>query len=177
LRQCRHWRKQGTPLGVGVNVSMLTVQESQFPDLVEALLRHYEVPADQLTFEITESTLMEQQEQALTVLEALVGLGVRLAIDDFGIGHSSLAQLRNLPVHNLKLDRSFVRTVMTDKDQALLGFMLGLGTALGLTVVVEGVESQETLDWLTALGCEAVQGFRVAHPLPAEAFYLWRAAL
>jgi EAL domain-containing protein (putative c-di-GMP-specific phosphodiesterase class I) len=142
---------------------------------VEALLRHYDVAPSLLTFEITETTLMQQPDQALAVLDALVDLGVRVSIDDFGIGHSSLAQLRHLPVHDLKIDRSFVREAASTKNAALLSFILGLGNALGLMVVVEGVESQETLQLLEELGCKAVQGFRIAYPLPAAGFDRWRA--
>src|SRR5581483_6058293 len=99
IRQCVEWHKRGLGLGVAVNISPITLEEPQFSDLVAALLRRYALPAAELTLEITESTLLAQPERAVQVLEALAATGVRLSIDDFGSGYSSIAQLRRLPVH------------------------------------------------------------------------------
>ncbi len=159
LRQCRSWREEGLTLGVSVNVSMHTVQDRQFPDLVSALLRRYDLPPALLTLEITERSLMTEPERVIGVLGALAALGVRIAMDDFGIGQSSLGALSRLRLHEIKIDRSFISQVDTEQGAAMIGFMLGLGSALGLGVVAEGVETRDTWEWLQGMRCPAIQGY------------------
>jgi diguanylate cyclase (GGDEF)-like protein len=173
LRQHQAWRHQGLGLGVSVNVAALSLEELQFPDLVAALLRQYGVPASDLTLELTESALMAQPVRALGTLDALAKLGVRLSIDSFGTGHSSISQLRRLPVQELKLDLDFVTDLENLKSTNLPAFLVGLGIALGITVVVKGVETQKTWDSLQQVECEAVQGFFVCRPLPAAELRDW----
>ena len=173
LRQCQAWRHEGLDLGMAINVSMRTVQESQFPDLVRALLRRYDVPADRLTFEITESMLMAQPDQTLAVLRELTDLGTRISIDDFGTGHSSLSYLKRLPVHELKIDRSFVQNLITEQDASIVSFIVGLGGALDREVVVEGVETEAMLEWLVNLGCEKVQGYHINRPVTPDMLLDW----
>jgi EAL domain-containing protein (putative c-di-GMP-specific phosphodiesterase class I) len=158
---------------MAINVSMRTVQESQFPDLVRALLRQYDVPADRLTFEITESMLMAQPDQTLAVLRELTDLGTRISIDDFGTGHSSLSYLKRLPVHELKIDRSFVQNLITEQDASIVSFIVGLGGALDREVVVEGVETEAMLEWLVNLGCEKVQGYHINRPVTPDVLLDW----
>ncbi|MGH2409323.1 MAG: putative bifunctional diguanylate cyclase/phosphodiesterase, partial [Chloroflexota bacterium] len=146
LRQYQVGRRQGLDLGIAVNVSLRTLRESQFPDLVVALLREYGISPGDLTLEITENSILEEQEQTLAALRTLAELGVRIALDDVGIGHSSLEYITQLPVHELKVDRSFLSAAPGSKGHAVVCCILGLGAALNLSVVVEGVETQEAWD-------------------------------
>ena len=173
LRQYQAWRRQGLDLGIAVNVSLRTLREPQFPDLVVALLREFRITPGDLTLEITENSMLEEHEQTLTVLRALADLGVRIALDDVGIGHSSLEYITQLPVHELKVDRSFLGAAPGSKGHAVVCCILGLGAALNLSVVVEGVETQEAWDWLIGMGCEWAQGYFMSRPLPPAALELW----
>jgi diguanylate cyclase len=105
--------------------------------------------------------------------ESLAALGVRIAMDDFGIGQSSLGALSRLRLHEIKIDRSFISRVDTEQGAAMIGFMLGLGAALGLGVVAEGVETRDTWEWLHAMGCPAIQGYYLHRPTPADEFSAW----
>ena len=173
LDRCSDWHRHGKPLGVAVNISMATVEDPQFSDLVAALLRRHDLPARYLTFELTESMLMARPLETSRVLTALRALGVSISMDDFGTGFSSLSYLSQLPIQEIKIDRSFIRKLATEEDQALVAFMLGLAGALGRGVVVEGVETQAQWDWLVGLGCDAVQGYHVGKPMPADAVVPW----
>jgi EAL domain-containing protein (putative c-di-GMP-specific phosphodiesterase class I) len=173
LRQCREWHRNGLVLGVAVNVSLRTLRESQFPDLVSALLRQYQVAPADLTLEITENSMLEEQEQTVRVLHELNALGVRIALDDVGVGHSSLGYITQLPVHELKVDRSFLSAPPGSKGHAVVCCILGLGMALDLSVVVEGVETREAWDWLIGLGCDWGQGYFMSRALPALALEDW----
>ncbi len=147
------------------------LQEAGFVDDVRRALTDSGLGADALTLEITESVIAQQRESLSSTLESLRALGVRLALDDFGTGYSSLSQLRSPPVAELKIDRSFVRGLHTDADNAaLVRAKLDLGRALGLTTVAEGVESDAEAEELRLLGCDLGQGFHFARPLPADAF-------
>ncbi len=145
LRQCRAWQHAGHELSVAVNVSARRLLDLEFPDEVATLLARWEVPARLLVVEITESTIMADPTRALEILSRLHDMGVQLAIDDFGTGYSSMAYLKNLPVHELKIDRSFV-THMTSNtsDAVIVRSTVDLGRNLGLRVVAEGVEDQTT---------------------------------
>ena len=161
----------GASVGISVNVSARQLQEAGFVDDVRRALADSGLGADALTLEITESVIAQQRESLSSTLESLRALGVRLALDDFGTGYSSLSQLRSLPVAELKIDRSFVRGLHTDADNAaLVRAKLDLGRALGLTTVAEGVESDAEAEELRLLGCDLGQGFHFARPLPADAF-------
>ena len=176
IRQGADWLRRGLELGVSVNLSPVTLGDPRIPELIATVLTWYGLPAEALTLEITESTLLAQPERAVAVLEALARLGVRLAIDDFGSGYSSISQLRRLPVQEIKLDRVFLAELGDAKNATLLVFLLGLGAALGVEVVVEGVATTATWDWLEAVHCEWVQGFYVSPPQPPEHFERWLAA-
>ena len=116
---------------------------------------------------------MARPQETIRVLTALRALGVSISMDDFGTGFSSLSYLSQLPIQEIKIDRSFIRKLATEDDQALVAFMLGLTGALGRGVVVEGVETQAQWDWLVGLGCDAIQGYHVGKPMPADAVLSW----
>ncbi|MGH3973642.1 MAG: EAL domain-containing protein, partial [Pseudonocardiaceae bacterium] len=127
-----------------------------------------------LSFELTESAVMSDPERALPVLRGLHGMGVRIAVDDFGTGYSSLAYLRCLPVHEVKIDKSFVLGLASDLgDLAVVRAIVDLGHSLGLTVVAEGVEQDSTRDQLVDMGCDVAQGFLISRPLEADRFDAW----
>ncbi|HEV8687621.1 MAG TPA: EAL domain-containing protein [Gaiellaceae bacterium] len=171
LRQCREWRDLGTPLGVAVNLSTRSLLDLTFPERVAELIDKWELDASSLELEITETMIMHDPVRALDVLSRLSQRGVRIAIDDFGTGYSSLAYLTSLPVDEIKIDRSFV-TDMRQSD-AIVQSTIDLGRNLGLTVVAEGVETEEACAKLRALGCGEAQGFYLSRPLPPDAFVGW----
>ncbi len=167
LRQCHAWDAAGTPLGVAVNLPPRALQDVGLPERVADLLARYALPPGRLTLEITESSVMADLDRALAVLARLRAVGVRLALDDFGTGYSSLSLLRRLPVDELKIDKSFVTALGCD-DVSIVSCIVGLGHLLGRGVVVEGVETQGAWDLLSALGCDAAQGYLISRPLPAS---------
>ena len=174
LEQCARWRDQGVPLRLAVNVSVQSLYDDTFPALVAGLLHRSELDASQLVLDVTESTVMADPKRAQRVLAELGALGVTLAIDDFGTGYSSLAYLKQLPVSELKIDRSFVVGMATDSDDAVIVHStIDLGQKFGLEVVAEGVESQRVWHLLERLGCDLAQGSYVCPPLPAEQLTPW----
>jgi len=174
VRQCRAWRRAGLLLAVSVNLSMWDLHDSALPDRVAALLRAHDVPPAWLRLELTESALMADTARTMEVLTRLAGLGVGLAVDDFGAGYSSLAYLKKLPVDELKIDQGFVRALATDAtDAAIVASTVGLGHALGLRVVAEGIENEGTWDMLAGMGCDVAQGYYLSRPLPAAALARW----
>jgi diguanylate cyclase (GGDEF)-like protein len=170
LRDLRGWRAAGHDLSVAVNLSVSNLQDVALPEQVEMLLEAFAVPAASLTLEITEDLLMADAARSQQVMTGLRKLGVRLSIDDYGTGYSSLAYLRALPVDELKLDRSFVGQLTSDeRAAAIVRSTLQLSRDLGMTMVVEGVEDAATLDALRGWGCEYAQGYFIARPMaPAE---------
>jgi predicted signal transduction protein with EAL and GGDEF domain len=172
LRQRRAWASSSLAVPVAVNLSMRNLHDQHLPESLAGLLRKWGGDPDWLVLEITESSLMADPARALQVLGRLREMGLRIAIDDFGTGYSSLAYLRQLPVHELKIDRSFVRQ-MSEGDAAIVRSTIGLGHDLGLTVVAEGVEDLATWDRLGAFACDLVQGYLVSRPLPATQLEVW----
>ncbi len=174
LRQCQAWQQAGHELPVAVNVSARRLLDLAFPDEVAGLLARWQVPARLLVVEITESTIMADPQRALEVLGRLHELGVELAIDDFGTGYSSMAYLKTLPVHELKVDRSFVMQMTSStRDAVIVRSTVDLGRNLGLRVVAEGVEDPATWDELDALGCDAIQGYHISRPVPPDDLITW----
>jgi len=174
LRRCRQWADADRPLSIAVNLSARTLLDSRFPDQVHQMLKQYRVPAAQVTFEISEPGMLGDIERALPTLYRLRDLGVRLSVDDFGTGASSLSYLRQLPVHEVKIDDSFVQGMATDSgDLAIVRAVIGLSREFRLTVVAEGVESELTLDLLEEMGCEIGQGYLFSRPLPYERLEAW----
>jgi diguanylate cyclase (GGDEF)-like protein/PAS domain S-box-containing protein len=169
LDQCRRWTEEGHRVRVAVNVSGRNLLDAAFPAAVRALLERCRVPAEQLVLEITENTIATDPFRARPTLDGLSRLGVRLSIDDYGTGYSALSHLRRLPVQELKIDRSFVMSMATDGDDAtIVRTTIDLAQNLGLEVVAEGVENQETYNMLRALGCDSAQGSLLGPPAPAE---------
>ncbi|MFU8873645.1 putative bifunctional diguanylate cyclase/phosphodiesterase [Micromonospora sp. SL4-19] len=177
LRRSRDWGHGEQPLAVAVNLAARTLTDQHFPALVRELLEEYGVPPQRLTLEITESGVLDGTERPIPTLRRLRDLGVRLSVDDFGTGNSSLAQLRRLPVHEVKVDRSFVQGMATDPgDLAIVNAVVTLSQQFGLAVVAEGVESELTLELLQDIGCEIGQGFLFSRPLPYERLEAWYGA-
>jgi diguanylate cyclase (GGDEF)-like protein len=171
-RACRDavalYRQTGTWLSMAVNVSARQLRDKDFIRVVESTLAHTGLPADRLELELTESMLMEDLDGAVEFMHNVRALGVRLSIDDFGTGYSSLAYLQTFPINHLKIDRSFVRLLPTS-GTTIAGAVIALAHGFNLTVVAEGVEEPEQFDWLRQAGCDYVQGFLLARPLPLAA--------
>lgn len=169
-RQVRAWLDAGIDMGeMAVNISAQQFRQPQFIQSVQTILSETRVPAERLELEITESTVMHGVDDAIQLLAQLRAMGVKLAIDDFGTGYSSLAYLRRFPLDRLKIDRSFLADVDTDREAAaLLTSIVLLGRSLGLQLVAEGVESLAQAEFLRTLECERVQGFHFSQPVTAE---------
>ena len=174
LVQARTWREAGIELTVSVNLSTRDLIDISLPEEIAGLLEQIQVPQHLLELEITESVIMADPMRARGVLTRLREMGVKVALDDFGIGYSSLAYLNKLPVNDLKIDRSFVIDLMGDTGNlAIVQSAIELGHNLGLTVVAEGVESDEAWRRLRLLGCDVAQGWLIGRPLPAADFTSW----
>jgi diguanylate cyclase (GGDEF)-like protein len=168
LEQARRWRRAGLSLGLAVNLSVRNLMDPALVDRVAGLIARAGVAPGSLTVEITESGVMTDPEAAIAMLWGLRRIGVRLSVDDFGTGYSSLAYLKRLPVDEVKLDKSFVLNMTSDPDDAaIVRSTIELAHNLGLQLVAEGVENQETLELLASLGCDVAQGFHLARPMPA----------
>jgi len=176
LAQARRWSDAGRPLPVSVNLSARSLLDETLPDQVGELLTRHGVPARALELEVTESAIMIEPARAQHLLQRLADLGVRISIDDFGVGYTSLAQLKNLPVSELKIDRSFVMTMTEDHSNAVIVHgVVDLGHNLGLSIVAEGVETADALATLADFDCDIAQGYHVARPMTSDAFDTWRA--
>ncbi|MDT0573812.1 bifunctional diguanylate cyclase/phosphodiesterase [Streptomyces sp. DSM 3412] len=174
LGQVARWRAQGLHVPVAVNVSPRDVHTPGFAGAVAARLARHGVPAGALQLEITEHVLLEDPQRAADTLAGLTGHGVKMSLDDFGTGYSSLVHLRRLPVSELKIDRSFVaRLAIDNEDAEIVRCTVDLAHSLGLLVVAEGVEDDETWERLRDLGCDAVQGWLVAAAMPPEEATAW----
>ncbi|MGX7824238.1 putative bifunctional diguanylate cyclase/phosphodiesterase [Actinokineospora sp. 24-640] len=174
LMRVRKWMDRGLRISAAVNLSVRSLDDATFPDRVAEALARHEVPPELLTLELTESGVMADPQRALPVLRALHSLGVVLAVDDFGTGYSSLAYLRQLPVDEVKIDKSFVLGMGTDLgDHAVVRSIVELGHSLGLTVVAEGVEDDLARDQLTAMGCDVAQGYLISRPLSESRLEAW----
>jgi diguanylate cyclase (GGDEF)-like protein/PAS domain S-box-containing protein len=174
LQQCRSWLQAGHEVPIAVNISTHRLLDLSFPTEVTNQLTRCQVPARLLTLEITESAIMADPDRAMQVVQQLHDLGVHLSIDDFGTGYSSMAYLKNLPVHELKIDRSFVSNMTTnERDAVIVRSTVELGRNLGLHVIAEGVEDSATWTELDAVGCHAIQGYYVSRPVTPNGFQEW----
>jgi EAL domain-containing protein (putative c-di-GMP-specific phosphodiesterase class I) len=161
---------EGVRLRVAVNLSARQFRDEQLVQTVRQTLLDCELPAQQLVLEITESTVMDNVEQATLTLAALKALGVGVSVDDFGTGYSSLAYLRRFPIDQLKIDRSFVIEMLQYPDSAaIVNSIIGLAHSLRLQTVGEGVETQAQRDFLQAAGCDLLQGYFFSRPVTADA--------
>ena len=174
LSQCRQWLEQGLDLSVAVNISPRTLHDPNFTPLLNGLLAESRVPASRLTLEITEGALMDDPERAIDVLWELRRAGVHLSVDDLGVGHSSLSYLKRLPVHEIKIDKSFVTGMVDDgDDEAIVTAVIAMVHRLRMTVVAEGVEDERTLLRLAELGADSAQGYWMSRPVPAAEIAPW----
>jgi diguanylate cyclase (GGDEF)-like protein len=174
LADLRRWTDEGRKLSLSLNVSVRSLLDRRFPEDVERLLALHGVDGKALTLELTESSLMVDPEVAKKTMRHLAELGVSVAIDDFGTGYSSLAYLTDLPIGELKIDKSFVRAMGSDARNAIVvRSTIELAHNLGLRTVAEGIEDAFTFERLRALGCELAQGFHMSRPLPADSLMTW----
>jgi diguanylate cyclase (GGDEF)-like protein len=176
VAQLAAWRAGGRTLRAAVNVSVRDLHAGDIVDRIGGLLREFGVPADQLQLEITESALMADPHRVLNTITRLDRMGIAISLDDFGTGYSSLQHLRRLPLSEVKIDRSFVLGMATDRgDAAIVRSVIDLAEALGLRAVAEGVEDERTWRLLAAAGCHAAQGWFHARPMPADELTDWLA--
>ena len=170
LLQCRDWKKMGLDIAIAVNLTMWNLETQELPNQIEALLRDTGVSPNNLELEITETSIMSDPQRVIRTLNEIRQLGVRFAIDDFGTGYSSFAYLTKLPVSCIKIDKSFVQNIETDRDSSVIvKSIIDLGHNLGLKVVAEGVETKSAKKLLTAFRCDDGQGYYFCRPIPADA--------
>lgn len=176
LRQWLDWCDEGLDTGIALNISALSLQNLDFPDLVERMCRGLRVPTDRLVLELTEGATQPLVKLMDTLTRFRIK-GIGLAIDDFGTGYSSLMQLRQLPFTELKIDKVFVSDIDRSRDCRLIVRSIAeLGHGLGLTVTAEGIETHEQLRAVAELGCDVAQGYLISPPLEPEALKPWKAS-
>ena len=177
LRDCTEWRHQGYAFGVSVNLSPVNLQHPGILGLIVANLRECAVPDRYLTLELTESAVMTDPEHAIQVLTSLCEAGVNISIDDFGTGHCSLSYVKKLPANELKIDRAFILGMNRNQsDMVIVRSTIDLAHNMGMSVVAEGVESEDVLRNLKILGCDRLQGYHITRPLPLAALLNWLAS-
>jgi diguanylate cyclase (GGDEF)-like protein/PAS domain S-box-containing protein len=174
LRQCHLWHEEGCDISVAVNLSARNLHDTELVEAVEELLDRWSLEPAWLQLEITEGALMIDPIRAMATLTRLHEMGVWISIDDFGTGYSSLGYLKRLPAHQLKIDKSFVLEMATNEDDAfIVRSVIDLAHSLGLEVVAEGVENQQTWDLLAAMGCDLAQGYHLSRPLTPKQLDHW----
>jgi EAL domain-containing protein (putative c-di-GMP-specific phosphodiesterase class I) len=176
IAACAGWQRTSPGVGVSVNISARSLGDETLVEVVDRLLPRHGLPAELLTLEITESSIMADPLSTIGLLHQLQHRGVRISVDDFGTGYSSLSYLRRLPVTEVKIDKSFVQR-MNDHgdDRVIVHSIADLAKNLGLSVVAEGVEDEQTWRLLSTAGCHVAQGYLVSRPLPVEQFRRWGA--
>jgi EAL domain-containing protein (putative c-di-GMP-specific phosphodiesterase class I) len=172
-RQIKHWREAGYPdLRVAVNISSRQLWQPNLVDTILRIVAESGADAAGLELELTESMLMRHTEETVAMLTKLRDHGIRLAVDDFGTGYSSLAYLKSFPIHTLKIDRSFIRDISEDpNDAAITSAIIAMAHSLSLGVIAEGVETAAQLAYIRGQGCDEAQGFYFSKPLPADQFW------
>jgi diguanylate cyclase (GGDEF)-like protein len=174
LRHCADLQRAGYDINVGVNLTAMNLAERELPDFVDQALRTWGLSPQHLTIEITEGSMLNDAEQTIQILQRLNDIGVELSIDDFGTGYSSLSYLKRLPVDELKIDQMFVRNMLKIKrDEQIVRTVIDLAHNFDLTVIAEGVEDHDTLAALKDLGCDKIQGYVLARPMPASDLLPW----
>ncbi len=174
LRQCALWRNNGIIFNIAINLSALNLQDSDFLNYVNNQLNAWDIPPSLLIFEITESAMMADPNKAIRILSKLNNIGIRISVDDFGTGFSSLSYLNKLPVSELKIDRSFIMNMLDNaNDQIIVKSTIDLAHSLGLQVVAEGIENQLILDKLNELDCDIAQGYHICRPQYAPELTNW----
>lgn len=171
---CNNWKSKGYHLGLSINVSTYCLQDSSFPEKINDIIKKHNIDADKIELEISETSIMRDLGRAEKVLDQLRDIGIRLAIDKFGTGFTSLNYLKDLPVDTLKIDKSFISGMCSNQsDDAIVKTIIELGHNLGRRVVAEGVENQRTLDALRLLNVDVIQGFFYNKPQSADDFIAW----
>ena len=174
IGQLGFWHSVNLPIYLSVNISAQDLLDDSLPGYIADLLAEHQVPAQHLCLEITESSIMEDEQQALAMLDRFKKMGLRLSVDDFGTGFSSLSQLKRLPVDELKIDKSFILKLdESDDDLVIVRSTIELGHSMGLAVVAEGVENNASLGILTQYGCDVVQGYYLGKPMLPEDLGAW----
>lgn len=172
--QTRQWMDAGIELTVAVNLSAYNLEDDRLINQIKTLLTRAKLPAKHLTLEITENAMMANPDRAIDILTQLNDMGIKISVDDFGTGFSSLGYLKRLPVHELKIDKSFVTDMTNDEnDEVIVRSTIDLAHNLGLKVVAEGVETQETWELLQMLHCDIAQGYLISKPVSATEFWAW----
>lgn len=174
VRQMARWRAEGWAMGMAVNMSVRNLQDAQFAERIGKIIEASAQSARGLWLEITETAIMADPPRAQELLLSLNAMNILLSIDDFGTGYSSLAYLSQLPVHEIKIDKSFVSGMLkNENDAVIVRSIVDLAHNLGMFVIAEGVEDRGTYDLLKKLGCDAAQGFYISRPLPADELDSW----
>jgi EAL domain-containing protein (putative c-di-GMP-specific phosphodiesterase class I) len=176
VQRASAWRKQGIRLAVAVNISVDDLVDEYLPYFLLDLVKQNGLTPLDLTLEVTESAIMHNVHKSLAVVTCIHELGFRIAVDDFGTGQSALAQLKRLPLDELKIDKSFVMSGSDPRDRAILKSTVDLAHQLGLAVVAEGVEDEAALERVAELGCEYAQGYGIGRPMPEADVAAWLAA-
>ena len=174
LKQISQWCDEKQNFKLAINLSVRNLQQPDFLSVIEKLIDKYNTRPELLELEITESAIMSDPEQFITLLKRLRSLGLDIAIDDFGTGYSSLAYLKRLPINNLKIDQIFIKNLVSDKnDQEIVHAALTLAKSLGLIVIAEGVENKGSLELLEEYECDIAQGYYISRPLPVSEIAPW----
>jgi len=174
LGQAEKWHNKNLKLNIAINLSPTTFLDSDLPDLIIGMLSIYDIPAEYVILEITESSMIKDPDLAMEILNRLTKRGLKISIDDFGTGYSSLAYLKKLPVSEIKIDKSFVSDMLkNDNDAVIVKSIIDLGHNLSLNVVAEGVEDKKTAARLKTLGCDVLQGYYFSKPLSNKDFLGW----
>jgi len=174
LNQSAIWREEGIDINVAINISAENLKEPDFYEYICQTIQQNNVPAHKVTLEVTESAVVDNPESAIKLLQRFKDAGIKISIDDYGTGYSSLAQLKQLPVHELKIDKSFVQHLHEDEDDRIIvRSTIELAHNMGLSVVSEGIEDDFALQWLAQQGCELGQGYFISRPKPTNDFTTW----
>lgn len=174
VRQCAEWTRMGLAVNISINLSARDLMNAELPDYFAGLIQQHGCEAQRICLEITESAILDDPGHALENLRRLDAIGCKLSIDDYGTGYSSLAYLKQLPVNELKIDRSFVKNMVNDaSDRVIVRSTIDLAHNLGLHVVAEGVENEAILSELCLLGCDQAQGYLFSKPVSATDYYAW----
>ncbi len=174
IKECAQWQQRGVPVPVAVNLSVRNLHDPKITEVILKTLHRYDLKPSALIVELTETAVMTDSNRALSILLALAQEGVKVSVDDFGTGYSSLANLKKLPIHEIKIDRSFVMDMNENNNEAVIvRSTIDLAHNMNMKVTAEGVETEYTLDLLRTYGCDIAQGYFLARPMPGRDFLTW----
>jgi EAL domain-containing protein (putative c-di-GMP-specific phosphodiesterase class I) len=176
IKQAKIWMEAGLkPIIIAINISAVQFRHVSLPDTISNALKLEGLPPEYIEIELTESVAMKNPKKAIETMDVLHGKGIRMSIDDFGTGYSSLSYLKKFKIYKLKIDQSFVRDINTDEeDKKIVGAIINMSKNLGLKTIAEGVETIGQLEFLKEQGCDEIQGYYYAKPMPAEDFEAFR---